>query len=239
MRISKIILPILFFYSFTFSSEKLIAGLFNIVPYAYMKENKVVGITADIIQNLENESQVDIETTLLPYKRMLVYLESGKIDFAIFFVSDFSESFSEKLVPLYSLDTIIIGKKDLKILTFEDIRHLQLATPLGVNYNEKLGEDKSLQIHYVKDYRNAILMLKRNSIDALIGPRKILQFQLEQLGMNINELGEPYVLTTNTAWIQFSNKSKLQKHKPKLIKAAKKLLEKKKVNEIILKYYPK
>jgi len=239
MRISKIILPILFFYSFTFSSEKLIAGLFNIVPYAYMKENKVVGITADIIQNLENESQVDIETTLLPYKRMLVYLESGKIDFAIFFVSDFSESFSEKLVPLYSLDTIIIGKKDLEILTFEDIRHLQLATPLGVNYNAKLGEDKSLQIHYVKDYRNAILMLKRNSIDALIGPRKILQFQLEQLGMNINELGEPYVLTTNTAWIQFSNKSKLQKHKPKLIKAAKKLLEKKKVNEIILKYYPK
>ncbi len=238
MKITRIILLILFFNSFAFSHEKLTAGLFNIVPYAYMKDNKVVGITADIIQNLENESQLDIETTLLPYKRMLVYLESGKIDFAIFFLSDFSESFSEKLVPLYSLDTIIIGKKDLKISTFEDIRHLQLATPLGVNYNAKLGEDKSLQIHYVKDYKNAILMLKRNSIDALIGPRKILQFQLKQLGMNINELGDPYVLTTNTAWIQFSNKSKLRKYKPALIKAAKKLLEKKKIKNIILHYYP-
>ena len=188
--------------------------------------------------NIKNESKHDIETILLPYKRMLIYLESGQIDFAIFFLSDYSESFSEKLLPLYSLDTIIIGNKDLKIAKFEDIRNLQLATPIGVNYNAGLGDDKTLQIHYVKDYKNAILMLQRKSIDALIGPRKILQFQLKQLGMNINDLGKPYVLTTNTAWIQFSDKSKLQKFKPMLIKAGKKLLEKKKIQEILLKYYP-
>ena len=238
MKISRILVVIFLLTSFSISSEKLTAGLFNIVPYAYMKENKVVGITADIIQNIENESKHDIETILLPYKRMLIYLESGQIDFAIFFLSDYSESFSEKLLPLYSLDTIIIGNKDFKISKFEDIRNLQLATPIGVNYNAGLGDDKTLQIHYVKDYKNAILMLQRKSIDALIGPRKILQFQLKQLGMNINDLGEPYILTTNTAWIQFSKKSKLQKYKPLLIKAGKKLLEKKKIQEIILKYYP-
>jgi len=224
--------------SFSFSNEKLRAGLFNIVPYAYMKENKVVGITADIIENIKEESKLEIETILLPYKRMLIYLQSGEIDFAIFFVSDYSESFSEKLVPLYSLDTIIIGKKDLKISKFEDLRNLQLATPIGVNYNARLSEDKNLQITYVKDYKNAILMLKRDSIDALIGPEKILRFQLKQLGMNIDELGKPYILTSNTAWIQFSDNSKLQKHKPALIKAAKKLLDKKKIREIILKFYP-
>jgi len=238
MKIYRVVLVSILFFSFCNANEKLTAGLFNIVPYAYMKENKVVGITADIIQSIENESKLDIETQLLPYKRMLIYLQSGEIDFGIFFLSDYSEGFSEKLVPLYSLDTIIIGKKDLKISEFEDIRNLQLATPIGVNYNAGLSKDKTLKIAYVKDYKNAILMLKRDSIDALIGPEKILRYQLKQLGMNINELGTPYVLTTNTAWIQFSHKSKLQKDKSALIKAAKRLLEKKKITEIILKYYP-
>jgi len=113
-----------------------------------------------------------------------------------------------------------------------------LATPLGVNYNVGLSNNKKLNISYVQDYKNAILMLKKENIDAIIGPKNIIKYQLKLLDMSLDELGEPYVLTTNTAWIQFSDKSKLQKYKPDLIKAAKKLLNKNEVEKIILKYYP-
>jgi len=219
------------------AEEKLRAGLFNIVPYAYIKNDKITGITYDIIQNLQKESNIKIETKLLPYKRMLNDLELGKIDFGIFFLSDYSESFSEKLIAMYDLETIVIGKKDLKISSHEDLLKLHLATPLGVNYNAKLSIDNQLKITRVQDYKNAILMVDNGNIDAIIGPKEILAYQLKLLGMNINNFGKPYTLITNTAWIQFSDKSKKQKNKKALKDAAKKLLQNGKIDEVIQKYY--
>jgi len=219
------------------AEEKLRAGLFNIVPYAYIENNKLTGITYDIIQNLQEESNIQIETKLLPYKRMLNDLELGKIDFAIFFVSDYSESFSEKVIAMYDLETIVIGKKDLKIFSHNDLLKLHMATPLGVNYNAKLSKYNQLKITRVQDYKNAILMLDNDNIDAIIGPKEILAYQLKLLGMNINNFGKPYTLITNTAWIQFSDKSKKQKSKNALKNAAKKLLQNGKIEEVIQNYY--
>ena len=238
MKLFMVVFLCMLSFSFTWAQEKLKAGLFNIVPYAYIHEGKLTGITVDIIKNIEQESKLEIQTTLLPYKRMLNYLKSGQIDFGIFFLSNYSESFSDKLIPLYSLDTVIVGKKGLEISSYKDMQNLELATPLGVNYNAGLSRDKQLKITYVKDYKHAILMLKRDNIDALIGPEKILNFQLKQLNMNLSDLGTPYVLTTNTAWIQFSHKSKLKRYKRQIINAAKTLLEKNKIQEVILQYYP-
>lgn len=219
------------------AEEKLRAGLFNIVPYAYIEKGKLTGITYDIIQNLQKESNISIETKLLPYKRMLNDLELGKIDFAIFFLSDYSESFSEKLIAMYDLETIIIGTKNLNISSHDDLLKLHMATPLGVNYNAQLSKDKQLKITRVQDYKNAIFMLENDNIDAIVGPKEIIAYQLKQLDMNINNLGKPYTLTKNTAWIQFSYKSKNQKFKEALLNAAEKLLESGKIDEIIQKYY--
>lgn len=219
------------------AEDKLRGGLFNIVPYAYMEKGKLTGITYDIIQNLQKESNITIETKFLPYKRMLNDLELGEIDFAIFFLSNYSESFSDKLIAMYDLETIVIGKKDLKIQSHEDLLKLHMATPLGVDYNAKLSIDKQLKITRVQDYRNAILMLDNDNIDAIIGPKEIIMYQLQLLNMNISDFGKPYTLTKNTAWIQFSDKSQKKEYKKILKIAATKLLKSGIIDEIIQKYY--
>lgn len=239
MKILVILICIMLIPILSWTQDILKAGLFNIVPYAYYKNEKVIGITPDIIEGLKKESNLNIEMTLLPYKRMLYYLELGKIDFAVFFLSDYSAYFSEKLIPLYSLETIIIGKKGLVISSYKDLHNLTLATPLGVKYDKKLSDDKEINIFYVKDYQNAIGMLMKGYADAIIAPKKILSHQLKKAGININELGIPYILTKNTAWIQFSHKSKLQHHKKTLINSAQKLLDKGVIDEIIRSHYPK
>jgi polar amino acid transport system substrate-binding protein len=222
------------------SENRIKAGLFQIVPYAYVEKEKVVGITAEIIQNIKEVSGLNIESKLLPYKRMLIELKSGDIDFAVFFLSEYSESFSEKLIPLYSLETIVIGKKGLIINDVEELYNLRLATPRGVNYNSKLDINKKpLNIRYVMDYKNAILMLERNRIDAIIAPKKILSFQLKQLGKSLEDLGSAFTLIKNTAWLQYSDKSKHKEHKKALIKAGAILLENGKISNIIDKYYSK
>ena len=222
---------------FVQAEEKLRVGLFNIVPYAYLDKGKLTGITYDIIQNIEKELNIPIEVQLLPYKRMLIDLELGKIDFAIFFLSDQSASFSEKLIAMYDLETVIFGKKNLKILTHDDLLSLHLATPLGVNYNAKLTKEKQLNITRVRDYQNAIFMLEYDNIDAIIAPKEIIKYQLKLLNMSLAEFGEPYILTTNTAWIQFSNKSLKHEYKDVLRDSADKLLKSGKIDAIIQKYY--
>ena len=190
------------------ASDTLTIGLFNIVPYAFREGDSVIGITAYIVVEIERESNMPIRTILLPYKRMLQYLELGKIDCAIFFLSDYSATISHSLLPLYDLETIVVGKKGLIINSYEDLFDLRLATNSGVNYNAGIKEDKQLKnIDFVKDYTNAIHMLNIGRIDAIVAPKKILQFQMEKLGLTMSEYGKPYTLTVNTAWIQFSKKS--------------------------------
>lgn len=221
-------------------ADTLIAGLFNIVPYAYIENEKVVGITPEIISAIQQVSEIPIKMKLLPYKRMLEYLEDGKIDFAVFFLSEYSNSFSDNLIGLYSLETVVVGEKDLDILRYDDLFNLRLCTPLGVNYNSGLEIDREkMDIRYVNDYKNAILMLKAKRIDAIVAPKEILKYQLELEGMNIEELGKPFYLSTNTAWIQFSDKSKKQNYKKQLTKSGEILLDNGTISKIIEKYYSK
>ena len=57
--------------------------------------------------------------------------------------------------------------------------------------------------------------------------------------MQLSDLGEPFVIATNTAWIQFSDKSLKKKYKKTLSKAGKNLTNKGTVLKIIDKYYSK
>ena len=240
MRKSLFLILLLIIPQISFSKDTLIAGVFNILPYAYEENNKIIGITPEIIQNIQQESGLHIKVLLLPYKRMLKYLSTGEIDFAIFFLSDESANISEKLIPIYQLKTFVIGNKDSKISNYEDLYNLNLATALGVNYNTILDKNKeSLNISYVKDYKNAIEMLNKNRIDAIIAPQKVLEFQLKQFNMKLSDLGEPFVIATNTAWIQFSDKSLKKQYKKALSKAGKSLTDKGMIVKIIDKYYSK
>lgn len=240
MKTLIILMTLLLTSQLCFSKDKLIAGLFNIIPYAYEENQQIIGITPEIIEGIQKESGVEIQMLFLPYKRMLKYLKSGKIDFAIFFLSYYSASFSDNLIPLYNLETIAIGKKGLTISNYHDLYKLRLATARGVNYNTVIDRDKELlQIHYVKDYENAIRMLNKGHVDAIIAPKRILSFQLKKFGMKISDLGEPYLIITNTAWIQFSNKSSKKSYKKVLAKSAQNLLDKGVILEIMNKYYSK
>lgn len=59
------------------------------------------------------------------------------------------------------------------------------------------------------------------------------------MGFSLKDLGEPFKLTTNTAWIQFSDKLILHQHKETIVNAAKKVIKSGTIKKILLKYYPK
>ena len=77
---------------------------------------------------------------------MLHNLKLGKIDFSIFFLSDYSEGFSEKILAMYDLETIVLGKKGLHISSYEDLLDLHMATPRGVKYKCLFLKEESSSI---------------------------------------------------------------------------------------------
>ncbi len=220
-----------------YSEDKLTIGVFKILPYGSLEKGEVVGIIPDIAKRLEETSGIKIKKKLLPYKRMIQSLESGSIDFAIFFLSNRSQEVSNKLIPLYDLNTIAVGLKGTKISKYQDLYKHQLATPRGVRYSPRFTNDEKMKVNYVLDYNYAIEMLINKRVGAVIAPEKILMFQMQKLGHKKSVLDKPFILTTNTAWVQFSKKSKKKHLIDKLIKASKTLKDNKEVIKIIDKHY--
>mgnify|MGYP000414979264 FL=1 len=220
------------------SEEKLVAAIFYVEPFGFKgQDGEVSGATSDIIKAIENKSDIKIEQILLPYKRMLALLETGEIDFSIFFRSKFSDTITESIIPLYDLPTIVIGRKGTKITDYDDLYGIKLATTLGVQYSSQLDDDKQLQISYVRDYDGAIMRLQRKSVDAIISPEKILYYQLKKMGLKADNLGEPYVLTTNTAWLQFSKHSKNKQYIDSLKSSIQLLKEENKIDQVLDSYF--
>ena len=225
--------------SFAWSNDKkLIAAIFYIEPFGYKNQDgKISGATSDIIKAIENVSDIKIHQVILPYKRMIEFLKTGEVDFAIFFRSKLSDTITESVIPLYDLRTVVVGRKGTKITSYDDIYDIKLATPLGVQYKPRLDDDKQLKITYVHDYDSAILMLQHKHVDAIISPEKILSYQLKKLGLKTDILGESYILTTNTAWLQFSKNSK-NKQYIDVLKSSVKLLKKENmINKVLDSYF--
>lgn len=229
---------IVLFIPSCFAVDTLKAGVFNIVPYGYLKNGQLKGIIPDLISEIQKESNIKITTQLLPYKRMISSLADGSIDFAIFFLSDASSLVSDKVVDLYDLDTVAIARKGIYLRKKSDILKYQLVTPRGVKYNADVLKDERVKMYRVLDYNHGVHMLKENRADILIGPRKILNFQIRKLEIKNETFEKPFLLIKNTAWLQFSKVSSNDKKLSlKLKKACEKIKKNGRVESIIESYY--
>lgn len=219
------------------SKDHLVAAAFDIHPYGYMNGEKIEGITVDIIKKIEKQSNIKISIKLFPYKRMIQSLESGEVDFSIFFLSNASSKVSDKILPLYDLNTIAIGKSSINLSKYEDLYRYNLVTSRGVHYNTGLKNDRNMKITLVKDYDDAIKMLMDNRSDVIIAPEKILMHQLKRLGLKKSILGKELVLTVNTAWIQFSKRSSHKSLIKRIKESAQRLKTQGEITKSIKKFY--
>jgi|GEM_PF-1784024 len=220
------------------NEERLVAAVFYVEPFGFKNQKgEISGATSDIIKAIENKSGIRVVQVLLPYKRMIESLKTGSIDFAIFFRSKLGDTFTKRIIPLYDLKTIVVGRKGTNITGYDDLYGIKLATTLGVQYNPQFDDDKQLQITYARDYDGAILKLLHKNVDAIISPEKILYYQLKKLGLKKDILGMYYVLHTNTAWLQFSKLSKNKQYINALKSSIQSLKEEDKINQILNSYF--
>ncbi len=195
-------------------------------PFKWKVEGEFVGPFLDIMRELELRSGVSMQFEPLPMKRLLLYLENGKIDGA-FGLHKTPER--EKILiffntPIKWITAHLFVKKghSFQIKSLSDLSGKRVNLIRGTWYGEDFGrliKQGKIEIKHAQDYDQLLQMLISERVDFSVATTSVIQAYLSKKN-NIykeNIVMLPLVLyKPRPLYIVFSKASKLP-HKYQVI----------------------
>ena len=207
------------------AGEPIVCAVIDIGPpsgYRDPGSRKLKGIYYDISRAIEKESGLRFEYRLLPYKRMIVNLQSGDVDFSIFTSAERKKTFIQ--VGLVQHRPVgVVALKGRTLTDYDDLGRLRIGVMRGGKYDDRFDKDGKLKKYEVKDYTIGMAMLGKQRIDALAGSLLNIYYKARASGI---EPGPNFIFKKKQAWMQFSKKSSRKQHVPALRQALAKLYKK-------------
>jgi len=196
----------------------------------------IKGSSYDIMNSIAKEAALTYHNSLIPYGRIIAYLETGKIDTALLVLDETVTNVAIPLIYIQDVNFIVVGKLGTEIINLEDLEEKRVGyLRLTPSAKKLMG---NLNIHKVEGnkYTHMIEMLMRNRIDVLVGPRSNIYWALKKLNYSPDDLGSPFVLKKAEIHLVYSKKSANEKTISDLITAAKKLKKNQIIQNIINNY---
>ncbi len=190
------------------SDVELTVSVFSLMPFGGKEGANYVGIIPEILQKVSDKTGYKLKLQLVPYKRMFLQLDTGQADFSIFFKTPQSHEVATPIAKVYTLKNVIVGRKDIHIEEYEDLKNYTIALPLGNYYKKQFDEDTSLKKTFVPGFKNSVSLLLNQRTDLVAAPYVSILYHLGEKGYSKDILGEPYVLSYVSAWLQASRQSK-------------------------------
>ncbi|WP_179188741.1 substrate-binding periplasmic protein [Kiloniella majae] len=191
------------------AATTLQVSVFDLPPFGGRDaEGKIVGIIPEILTEIEKETGIDFEKKVVPYKRMFYELEKGESDFSIFFRTPESEKIASPKARIYTLRNVVVGKAGLDLLWYSDLLGNTISVPSGTMYYEKFDNDHRLKKTFVRGFSAAVSQLLADRVNLIAGPEISISYHLRQQGKSIDILGEAFLLSYSSAWVQVSHKTK-------------------------------
>ena len=202
-------------------AEELRIDTIQMPPLGFVTEDgQNTGLLYEISNRIAEETGLSYTNQIVPFARMIAELERGDADFSIFFRSAKNDQISIPVATLLSLKNIVIGLKGTQFDSLESLHGKLVARVRGAIYDDAFNQDDAIKKFDTIDYAQGITMLMNKRVDACIGPEIGLLFTAKQLGYARENLGEPLVLNTKDAWMQYS-KAAADDEKIAALKAAK------------------
>ena len=196
----------------------------------------VKGSSYDIMNHIANEASLTHHNSLIPYGRIIAYLETGKIDTALLVLDETVTKVAIPLIYIQDVNFIVVGKSGTEINQLEDLEE-KIVGYLRLTPNaKKLMGNLNIQKVEGSKYTHMIEMLLRNRIDVLVGPKSNIYWALKKLNYSPDELGKPFELQKAEMHLVYSKKTANEKTISELIIAAQKLKKSKVIQNIINKY---
>jgi polar amino acid transport system substrate-binding protein len=191
------------------NTTRLKVGVPAFAPFAYINENnEMSGVMVRYLDLLTVDTGFEFELVLQPYARVLAGVKSGELDLALIFKNAQLEGYADFIGPASSSNVIVLPQASVNLQTYDQLILLgRIAVVRSASFSKTFDEDTKLQKFFVKDYTQGINLLRMGRVDAVVGSVAGIEYNLQQLGLNIVEFGHPYILAQKENWLHFSNKS--------------------------------
>jgi hypothetical protein len=205
----------------------------------YNSEQKLVGLHADLYDQLEKYSDLCINKHVMPLTRIWKNFEEGHHDGGLLFKSEQTAHLVDYVAFVKEIPTIVLASNVNKVSKYSDLNQLIIGKVRDFPLSNNFASVSPLTLIEVADYEQAIEMLKGGRINAIAGGAAPLYYHLSKdsdIEKTI-DIGNEFVLGGREQWLQFSKKSKKLHLASKLQGAITKLLENGDYERILSKYY--
>jgi len=184
-------------------------------PLGYLNDKgQVVGVHADMINEIAKYSALCINTILMPYPRIWQGIELGKHDGGIVFRSESRAYMVDYVAKIRAVTVAVVARKPVVLNTYDDLSGISITVRRGVHLSERFDNDLELAIMEVNQYEQVIKMLMHDRVDAMAGSALVLHYVLKTAnGLDKVDFSKKLNLGVKEQWLQLSKKST---HKDKI-----------------------
>lgn len=207
-------------------------ALFDLAPWTKIDGQPSQGIIPLLNAELVKELEEPVEIVTVPYARMVHLLESGDIDFAIFFQSAASNQIADPLTVFYTMRTSIVG---LDVAREPAPAKLRVAHPRGVVFGSNFETDDRYEKLATNSHEHSVSLLLSGRVDGVAGPENLIRQMIDAAAPQ-----QPHevlsVINVNEVTLQFSKRSAKRESMQRLQEAAERLLKNGKVKELLSQF---
>lgn len=227
---------VVFLSAFSYA-ETLRIGTIEVANRGFYDENgKPGGSSFDIANRIVTEAGYEPSNVLMPYPRVLQYLESGEIDLAIVVANQSVRDIAYPMIHVQDVEFILVGRADEPINWQAEggdkvVAHLRRS----LNSLEMVEELGAMPLG-VDQYSSMVQMLLHGRIDAVIGPRTNINWAMKEINQPLDKLGPPKTLHKLKLKLVFSKATVTHDTMNSLTETAKSLLSQQVIQGIIDSY---
>jgi len=198
--------------AFSLTDKTLEIRTIAIAPYGFEHSIQPSGIYFDLANQLSKDAGFLTNNQIYPYARIVNELKTGETDLTIMFKYKELSEHVIYIAPLPTLKNVVIGLAGTKITTIASLKGKKLGYLRGAKFSDVIDNDSEILKYEIRDYFQGLDMLKAGRVYAIIGPIDPILSATIELGNEIDILGEPFVVSERTPWVQISKKSKHAKN---------------------------
>lgn len=211
-------------------------------PYRMFENGPPRGVFIDILEAVLKQANLTPRYQVLPFKRCLAELKTGKSDLFIgLFHRPEREAYVIYLKPTiapYVTKVFYLNKTRARhIRKWEDLYRLKIGIRAGYKHHPDFDTDQKIQKYEVTTEEQSFHMLAINRIDAVLITEETGVYLIDKLGYTERFAPAPLRLESdNPAYIVMSRKSRLKPHIAKLEAAIAEIVENGTLEAIRQKY---
>ncbi len=213
-------------------------GIIGLAPYAMAQDDgTTTGYMVDITMEIRKVTGLDGHDEVLPLKRLHGYLASGEVDCTILARVTLTENIYDMIEPIgKNIKSAIVARAGTRLSSYDDLKGLVIAVPYGVTLDKRFHEDTTLEKYPTNGYLQSTMMLQAGRIDAMIGVWDSYLYNMRNIGMGRNEIGDPLILNEVPIWFMCRPDFANEAVKTKLKETVRRLREQGVIRKIIAKY---